>query len=76
MSSLLAKHGYESLPVYVEPIEGSFGSPERYKEYPLTLNTGTRIHSTFRSQHLNIPGLLKIQDKPHVIIHLEHAALR
>lgn len=75
-SSLLAKHGYDSLPVYIEPIEGRFGSPELFKEYPLTLNTGARIQSTFRSQHLNIPGLLKLQDKPQVLIHPENAAAR
>lgn len=75
-SSLLEKYGYDSLPVYVEPHEGKFGNSKLYKEYPLTLNTGARIHSTFRSQHLNIPGLLKLQDKPHVIINPEDAAAR
>lgn len=75
-SSLLAKHGYDSLPVYVEPLEGKLGSSELFKEYPLTLNTGARIQSTFRSQHLNIPGLLKLQDKPRVLINSEDAAAK
>lgn len=75
-SSLLAKHGYDSLPVYVEPLEGRLGNPELCKEYPLTLNTGARIQSTFRSQHMNIPGLLKLQDKPRVLIHPDDAAVR
>jgi anaerobic selenocysteine-containing dehydrogenase len=39
------------------------------KEFPLVLTTGTRIQSAFRSQHLNIPGLLKLQDKPNILIH-------
>jgi len=53
----------------VEPTEGPLGSPELHKKYPLVFNSGARIQSTFRSQHLNIPGLLKLQPKPQVLIH-------
>jgi anaerobic selenocysteine-containing dehydrogenase len=52
------------------------GSPELLKEFPLVLTTGTRIQSAFRSQHLNIPGLLKLQDKPNILIHPEDAQRR
>jgi anaerobic selenocysteine-containing dehydrogenase len=69
VSSLLAKYGYDGLPVYVEPAEGPLGSPELYEKYPLIFNSGARIQSTFRSQHLNIPGLLKLQPEPQVLIH-------
>ena len=37
-------------------------------EYPLVLNTGARIQSTFRSQHLNVPGLVRLQEHPQVLI--------
>jgi anaerobic selenocysteine-containing dehydrogenase len=40
------------------------------------LNTGARIQSTYRSQHLNIPGLLKLQPKPLVLIHPSDAEKR
>jgi anaerobic selenocysteine-containing dehydrogenase len=72
-SSLLKKYGYDPLPVYQEPTEGPIGSPDLAKEFPLVLATGTRIQSAFRSQHLNIPGLLKLQDKPNILIHPEDA---
>ncbi len=72
-SNLLKKYGYDSLPVYQEPIEGPIASPDLTKEFPLVLTTGTRIQSTFRSQHLNIPGLLKLQEKPSILIHPEDA---
>jgi len=72
-SNLLKKYGYDPLPVYREPSEGPIGSPELVKEFPLVLTTGTRIQSAFRSQHLNIPGLLKLQDKPDILIHPEDA---
>lgn len=75
-SSILSEHGYDALPVYVEPTEGPLGSPDVFIDYPLILNTGARIHSTFRSQHLNIPGLLKLQQKPQVLIHPKDATTR
>ena len=75
-SSLMTKHGYDALPVFTEPIEGPLQNPELYRKYPLVLNTGARIQSTFRSQHLNIPGLLKLQDKPQVLISPTDAEIR
>ena len=41
--------------------EGEINTPELFQKYPLILNTGARIKSTFRTQHLNITGLLKSQ---------------
>jgi anaerobic selenocysteine-containing dehydrogenase len=76
VSSMLQKYGYDGLPVYVEPTEGPLGSPELYKKYPLVLNTGARLQSAFRSQHLNIPGLLKLQPKPQVLVHPADAEAR
>jgi anaerobic selenocysteine-containing dehydrogenase len=75
-SNLLKKYGHDPLPIYQEPSEGPLGSPELLKEFPLILTSGTRIQSAFRSQHLNIPGLLKLQDKPNILIHPEDAKLR
>ena len=75
-SSMLQRYGYDGLPVYVEPTEGPLASPEVYKKYPLVLNTGARLQSAFRSQHLNIPGLLKLQPKPQVLIHPVDAGVR
>jgi len=75
-SNLLKKYGHDPLPVYQEPKEGPLHSPALSKEFPLILTTGTRIQSAFRSQHLNIPGLLKLQDKPNILIHPEDAEAR
>ena len=75
-SQLLKKYGYDPLPVYQEPSEGPIRSPELAKDFPLVLTTGTRIQSAFRSQHLNIPGLLRLQDKPNILIHPEDAKPR
>jgi anaerobic selenocysteine-containing dehydrogenase len=75
-SQLLKQYGYDPLPAYQEPKEGPIGSPELAKDFPLVLTTGTRIQSAFRSQHLNIPGLLKLQEKPNILIHPEDAEPR
>jgi anaerobic selenocysteine-containing dehydrogenase len=76
VSSMLQKYGHDGLPLYVEPKEGPLGSPDLYERYPLVLNTGARLQSAFRSQHLNIPGLLKLQPKPQVLIHPADAEAR
>jgi anaerobic selenocysteine-containing dehydrogenase len=75
-SSMLAGHGYEALPVYEDPIEGPTADPELHSAYPLILNTGARIQSTFRSQHQNIPSLVRLQDKPLVLMHPRDAKTR
>jgi anaerobic selenocysteine-containing dehydrogenase len=75
-SHLLRRYGYNALPVYQEPTEGPIAAPDLAKEFPLVLTTGARIQSTFRSQHLNIPGLLKLQDRPNILIHPEDAEPR
>ncbi|MEW6377539.1 MAG: molybdopterin-dependent oxidoreductase [Thermodesulfobacteriota bacterium] len=68
-SNLLKRYGHDPLPIYQEPVEGPIVSTDLTKKFPLVLTTGTRIQSAFRSQHLNIPGLLKLQDKPNILIH-------
>ncbi len=76
VSSVLQKYGYDGLPAYVEPKEGPLGSPELYKQFPLVLNTGARLQSAFRSQHLNIKGLLKLQPRAQVLINPVDAQAR
>jgi len=76
LSGLLARHGYEPMPKYVEPSEGPLASPDLARRFPLVLNTGARIQSTYRSQHLNIPGLLKLQPEPFVLVHPRDAESR
>jgi len=74
-SARLKDFGYNPFPAYEEVKEG----PENknlVKNYPLTLTTGARIQSTFRSQHLNIPGLLKLQPRAEALIHTDDAHQR
>lgn len=75
-STILAQYGYDPLPVYTEPQEGPISTPELARQFPLVFNSGARIQSDFRSQHHNIPGLLKMQPRPLVILHPCDAAAR
>ncbi len=74
-SSLLKSFGHAPLPQYEGLKEGP-ENKERVKDFPLTLTTGTRIQTTFRSQHLNIPGLLKRQPNAEALIHPRDAEPR
>jgi anaerobic selenocysteine-containing dehydrogenase len=69
-------HGYEPLPVYVEPREGPLADPELAERFPLVLNSGARIQSDFRSQHHNIPSLVRLQPSPLAHLHAADAAER
>lgn len=41
-SSILARHGYDPLPVYREPAESPVSRPDLAKDFPLVLTTGVR----------------------------------
>ena len=71
-STILENFGYHALPVYEDGGRGSDCQPTE-KDFPLTLTTGARIRSAFRSQHLNIPGLLRLQPECRAIIHARDA---
>jgi anaerobic selenocysteine-containing dehydrogenase len=75
-SEWFRKYGYEPLPVYTEPSEGPLSSPELVAEYPLVFNSGARTNFDFRSQHHNIPSLLKKHPYPLVHIHISDAERR
>lgn len=75
-STLLGRYGYPALPEYREPTEGPLSDPELAREYPLVLTTGARLQSAFRSQHLNIPSLIKRQPVPQVLLNPRDAVHR
>jgi anaerobic selenocysteine-containing dehydrogenase len=74
-SSALKACNYDPFPGYTEVREG-LQNKEINKNFPLTLTSGTRIQSTFRSQHLNIPEILRRQPDAEALIHLEDAKPR
>ncbi len=75
-SEWFRENDYEPLPVYTEPEEGPISTAKLAQTYPLVFNSGARMQSTFRSQHLNIKSLIKKQPKPLVWIHPTDAEIR
>ena len=63
-SSILAKYGYQPLPVYREPLESPINSPKLYKQFSLVLSTGARTISYTHSQHRNLKSLRRIMPEP------------
>ena len=75
-SEWLRQYGYPPLPVYTEPLEGPLAAPEVAERYPLVFNTGARTQTDFRSQHHNIPSLVKKSPWPFVHLHHDDARRR
>ena len=72
-STLFEKHGYDPLPVYIEPPESPLSSPELMKEYPFILITGARCKEYYHSQGHHIPSLRKRVPYPEIEVHPETA---
>lgn len=72
-SEKLARHGYDPLPTYHEPVEGPISTPELYKKYPFIAGTGARVVQYFHSQQRNVKGLRKACPDPIAEIEKEAA---
>lgn len=72
-SEKMARHGYDPLPTYHEPVEGPISTPELYKKYPFIGGTGARAVQYFHSQQRNISELRKANPDPVAEIEKEAA---
>ncbi len=75
-SSVLAEHGYDPLPIYMEPQEGPLAQPGLAEKFPLVFNSGARIFADFRSQHHGVPSLSRKAPAPVVTVNTRDAAKR
>ncbi len=74
LSSVIARTGRPSLPVYVEPPLSPLSRPDLAKEYPLTLMSGCKIMPFFHSEGRQIPSLRRLHPEPRVDVHPDTAA--
>ena len=56
-STMMEEWGYDPLPAHVEPPESPISTPERWKDYPLILNTGAKQPMYWHSQGRQLPSL-------------------
>jgi anaerobic selenocysteine-containing dehydrogenase len=73
VSTIFAKHGYDPLPVYVEPPHSPLSTPEIMKEYPYILITGSRTMQYYLSSGRQIKLLRKQMPEPLFEMHPETA---
>jgi cysteine desulfurase NifS len=75
-SSILEEHGYDPLPIYIEPGEGPLSAPELAKKFPLIFNSGARSNVDLHTLHHVIPSLKKERPQPTVMINTRDARNR
>jgi anaerobic selenocysteine-containing dehydrogenase len=72
-SQTLAEHGYDPLPVHVEPSQGPLSSPKLAEKYPLILNTGARILAYTHSKLRHVAALRRTTPEALAEIHPDTA---
>ena len=63
-SEILRSYGMDPLPVYKEPTESPISTPEVAKEYPLILNSGSRVPMYTHSKQRHVPWLRDLMPEP------------
>ncbi|MBG0777488.1 MAG: molybdopterin-dependent oxidoreductase [Desulfovibrionaceae bacterium] len=74
VSSIMARAGRPSLPVYREPPLSPVSMPELAAEYPLILMSGCKVLPFFHSAGRQIASLRRLRPRPLVAVHPETAA--
>jgi anaerobic selenocysteine-containing dehydrogenase len=67
-SQVLKEHGFDALPRYREPVESPLSTPELAREFPLVLNTGSRLLMFTHSKLRELPSLRKLM--PFAVVNL------
>ena len=75
-SAELRAAGHDGLPVYREPAESPFSTPEIARDYPLVLTSGARTKFDTHSQHQRSERMRQAIPHPLVEIHPNDAAPR
>jgi len=76
ISTICEKHGFDGLPVYKEPLESPLSTPDLAKEYPLVLNTGSRLPFYTHSKLRELPWLNQFMPEPTVFLNPKDAEAR
>ena len=72
-STIFAGHGYDPLPIYVEPPQSPVSTPALFREYPYILITGGRIIEYYHASGREIEPLRKRAPDPLLEMHPDAA---
>ena len=75
-SSILEEHGYDALPIYIEPGESPVSQQQLAKRFPLVFNSGSRSNVDLHTLHHTIPALSEEKPVPTVMINTLDAKKR
>lgn len=64
VSETLKKYGFDGLPIWKEPVQSPVSTPDVAKEYPLVLNTGSRVPMFTHSKQRHVPWLRNLMPDP------------
>lgn len=73
-SLVLEKYGYPGLPLYAPPGLSAANTPDIARDYPLVLNTGSRLPMFAHSRTFRLPWTRSLRPKPAVDMHPQNAA--
>lgn len=73
-SEVLKKHGIDPLPVYKAPLHSQVPTPEVVKEYPMILNTGSRLPMFIHTRTYRLAWSASLRKAPAIDIHPEDGA--
>ena len=76
VSEVLKQYGFEGLPVYEEPVYSPVSTPDLAAEYPLVLNSGSRVPYYTHSKLRELPWLNQFMPEPVVRLHPDDAEAR
>lgn len=76
VSEVLKKYGFEGLPIYEEPVYSPASKPDLAKDYPLVLNSGSRVPYYTHSKLRDLPWLNQFMPEPVVRLHPKDAEVR
>ncbi len=74
-SQILEEYGFDALPRYKEPVESPLSTPELAGEFPLVLNSGSRLLMFTHSKLRELPSLRKLMPCAVVNIHPRDAQM-
>ncbi|OGA29836.1 MAG: molybdopterin oxidoreductase [Betaproteobacteria bacterium RIFCSPLOWO2_02_FULL_65_24] len=72
--AMLEEYGFDPLPRYREPVESPLSTPDLAREFPLVLNTGSRVLMFTHSKLRELPSLRKLMPFPVINLHPRDAS--
>lgn len=68
-SEIVRENGFNPLPTFVEPVYSPVSTPDIAKDFPLIMNSGSRVPTYTHSKQRDLPWLKSIMPEPILRLH-------